>query len=193
MAISSTFDDTARARTRHGLLSIGLCLITLTGCSRAATDGSESVQSPPPIVPSAALPPPPTQEEVPEVPGGVLLVAKLLVESALKYDACSTCSDTGFLLSAEMLTTGAELERLERSQRAHLPWAAMQARHERSQVKIIDIQGELSNTTTWHVVATGTRTVRTSSATSRSFIQVRLTVVADGRWWKVAQTRGGGL
>jgi hypothetical protein len=194
VAISTALQGSAIARTRRLVLRVGLCLLALTGCSSDATDGpTADPPSPHVSVPTLAPSVVPTQEPRPEVPGGVLDVSKLLIEAALAYDACSTCSDVGFLVSAEAVTTHAELKRLEQSQRAHLPWAAMQSRNERSQVKIIDIQGEPSKAYSWNVVATGTRTIRTTSATSRSFVQVRLTVVHDGSRWKVARAWGAGL
>ena len=192
---SSSFQFNTATRKNQVLLSLGLCLIVLTGCSDGGTDEPTSDQSPTSIIVPPRTPTMSPSEEPrrPELPSGAFMVSKLLVESSLNYDACPTCSDIGFLDSVEMLTTRAELNRLQRSQRARVPWAAMQSRHERSRVEIIDIQGEPSEADTWTVVVSGTRTIRTASATSRAFVQVRLTVIPNGDGWKVAGAQGPGL
>jgi len=194
VAISTEVQGSANARTRRRLLTVGLCLMALTGCSSAATDGPAADPSSPqvsiPIAPPSVVP---AQEPRPDVPGEVLQVSKLLVEAALSHDACSTCSDVGFLVSAEALSTPEEFKRLERSQRAHLPWASMQSRHEVSRLKIIDFQLHPSHAGAWSVVVSGTRTIRTTSARSRSFVQVHLTVVRQRHRWLVEQAQGAGL
>ena len=194
MAISTALQDRATARTRRLVPTIGLCLMALTGCSSAATNAPPAGQSPPQqTAPTAAPSEVATQDSRPEVPAEVVNVSRLLVEAAISYDACPTCSDLGFLVSAEALTTHEEFMRLERSQRAHLPWAAMQSRHERSHLEITDIHAQPSKAGTWSVVVSGTREIRTTSARSRSFVQVHLTVIRQRHRWLVAQARGAGL
>ena len=194
MAISTALQGSATTRSRRLVLTIGLCLMAVAGCSSATTDGPTADPSSPQItVPTTAPSAMSTQEPRPEVPGGVLNVAMLLVEAALSYDACPTCSDVGFLVSAEVLGTHAEFDRLERSQRAHLPWASMQSRHERSQMEIIDVHAQPSTSRAWSVVVSGIRVIRTTSARSRSFVQVHLTVIRQHHRWLVAQARGAGL
>ena len=194
MAISTAFQGSTTVRSRRLALAVGLFLTALTGCSSAAHNGPTAIQSPSYLTaPTAAPSEVATRVPRPEVPGGVLDVSQLLVEAALSYDACLTCSDVGFLASAEVLTTDAEFQRLERSQRAHLPWAAMQSRHERSHLEITDIHAQPSKAGTWSVVVSGTREIRTTSARSQSFVQVHLTVIRQRHRWLVAQARGEGL
>jgi len=189
VAISTSILTSARSRSQRFLLPIGLSLIVLTGCSQPTADNPTVNENPPPITTSASQAP--AAEE--EAPVEVLLRSKLLVESALNYTACPTCSDLGFLMSAEILTTHAELERLERSQRAQLPWPAMQARSERSRITVIDVEAQPSGARAWSVVVSATRTIRTTSARSRSFVQVHLIVIRQRHRWLVDQARGAGL
>jgi len=191
VAISTVFLTSARSRSQRFLLPIGLSLIVLTGCSQPTADDSTVNSLPSPVATSASQAPAPDAQV--EAPVEVLLRSKLLVESALNYTACPTCSDIGFLMSAEILTTRAELDRLERSQRARLPWPAMQARSERSRITVIDVEAQPSGARAWSVVVSATRTIRTTSARSRSFVQVHLIVVRQRHRWLVDKARGAGL
>lgn len=178
---------------RIGQVAAALCVGFFAGCTLGLR-----VEDPPSVRPSMLRSADgPTSDPAPEVPyveADVQLdaLARRFVTSALAYDAW-TEGPRAFLTRLEDLATRAELQRLRRSERAHLRWWVLRQRFEQVTVRVAGVSAETASEErqTLHVEAV--RSTRSSAATVRDFVEVTLVVVRTPQGWRVDDAEGGGL
>jgi hypothetical protein len=186
-----------RSRSTIALLPALLCLAcgtgttdtgtTDTGTTDTGTSGAGNRQPEVSIAPTPILGPIFT-------PAGHELrsVAASFLRATLEYDA-RTAGRLDFLAGLEPLATAGELARLKASGRASLPWRALRARNERTELVVHGISQTTSPAQTVRLFAWVTITTHTDLATLQTLESVTLVLASTGDGWKVDQAHGVGL
>jgi hypothetical protein len=176
-------------------LALTPALLCLACSAQSTTTQSTTTQSTPEehAQPEATLSPTVTEEPVFAPPADdVRAVATRFLTAALEYDA-TVSGALDFLTALEPLATPTELARLEDSARAHLPWAALRARAERTTVGINGVSQLADAPGNHRVLVWFTLTTYTRFATVRSLEQATLTLVPTQTGWRVDHAAGAGL
>jgi hypothetical protein len=119
-------------------------------------------------------------------------LAASFLKLTLEYDAAAA-GRLDFLDHLQRIATSAEVGRLRESTRAHLRWAALQARGEHTKVHVDGVTRTASATATVRVLVRLTVTTRTDFATIRTLEKATLTLVPSAGGWKVDHALGAGL
>ena len=172
-----------RLRTAVAVLPTLLCLACGAGVSREGRVDT-------PVV--SRLPSTTTRPGFAAPSSEVRSLATPFVRAVFQYDATAD-SRLAFLANVERLVTSDELTRLATSSRAHLPWAVLKSRQERTEVEVYGVSEQLSRSSGERVFVWVCITTRTSFAMVRELKLVSLTLVSDHSGSKVEQARGAGL
>jgi hypothetical protein len=119
-------------------------------------------------------------------------LATRFVTLVLSYQAHTEEART-FLGRLEGLATAGELDRLRRSERAHLRWWVLRQRGESAAIRVTGVSQQAESVSPIRLHVEAVRVTSSSVGTVRDFLDLTLDVVRTPEGWRVDRAEGGGL